>query len=82
MNFLGGCQTIKLAKIIADTKWINYAYPRRFMNVKPKNPKEVNHENLSSRKNLDRLPLYQFSDDLFQYYSINRNFYRKKRSLF
>jgi len=26
------------------------------MNVKPKNQKEVNHENLSSSKNLDRLP--------------------------
>ena len=26
------------------------------MNVKPKNQKEVNHENLSNGKNLDRLP--------------------------
>jgi hypothetical protein len=30
------------------------------MNVKPKNQKEVNHENLTSCKNLDRLPRYQF----------------------
>jgi hypothetical protein len=57
MNFLGGCPTIKLAKIIADTKWIHYAYLRRFMNVKPKNQKEVNHENLASYKDLDRLSL-------------------------
>jgi len=55
MNFLGGCPTIKLARIIADMKWIHYAYLRRFMIVKPKNPKEVNHENLASFKNLDRL---------------------------
>ena len=55
MNFLGGCPTIKLTKIIADMKWIHYAYLRRFMIVKPKNQKKVNHENLSSFKNLDRL---------------------------
>jgi len=54
--FFGGCPAIKLIKIIADTIWIHYAYLRRFMNVKPKNQKEVNHENLSSSKNLDRLP--------------------------
>jgi len=41
MNFLGGCPTIKLTKIIADMKWIHYAYLRRFMNVKPKNQREV-----------------------------------------
>jgi hypothetical protein len=30
------------------------------MNVKPKNQKEVHHENFSSCKNLDRLPCDQF----------------------
>ena len=30
------------------------------MIVKPKNQKEVSHENFSSCKNLDRLPCYQF----------------------
>jgi integrase/recombinase XerD len=30
------------------------------MNVKPKNQKEVSHENFSCCKNLDRLPRYQF----------------------
>ena len=50
MKFLGECPTIKLAKIIADTKWIHHAYPRRFVNVKPKNQKVVNHENLTSCK--------------------------------
>ena len=54
MNF-GGWPTIKLTKIIADTMWIHYAYLRRFMIVKPKNQKEVNHENLASYKDLDRL---------------------------
>jgi len=54
--FFHGCSTIKLTKIIADTIWIHYAYPGPFMIVKPKNQKEVNHENLSSSKNLDRLP--------------------------
>jgi hypothetical protein len=44
MIFLGGCPTIKLAKIIADMKWIHYAYLRRFMNVKPKNQREVHHK--------------------------------------
>jgi hypothetical protein len=29
----------------------HYAYLRRFMNVKPKNQKEVHHENFSSCKN-------------------------------
>jgi hypothetical protein len=57
MNFFGGCPTIKLTKIIADTKWTHYAYLRRFMNVKPKNQREVHHENFSSCKNLDRLIL-------------------------
>ena len=47
---------MKLAQIIADTIWIHYAYLRRFTNVKLKNQKEVNRENLSSSKNLDRLP--------------------------
>ena len=55
MNF-GGWPTIKLTKIIADTMWIHYAYLRQFMTVKLKNQKEVNHENFSSCKNLDRLP--------------------------
>jgi len=55
-DFFIGLPNIKLAKIIADTIWIHYAYLRRFMNVKPKTQKEVNHENLSSSKNLDRLP--------------------------
>jgi hypothetical protein len=59
MKFLGGCPPIKLTKIIADMKWIHYAYRRPFMNVKPKNQKEVHHENFSSCKNLDRLPCYQ-----------------------
>ena len=36
MKFLGGCPPIKLTKIIADMRWIHYAYLRRFMNVKPK----------------------------------------------
>ena len=36
MKFLGGCPPIKLTKIIADMKWIHYAYRRPFMNVKPK----------------------------------------------
>jgi len=58
--FYGGCSTTKLTKIIADTIWIHYAYPRPFMNVKSKNQKEVNHENFSSCKNLDWLPHYQF----------------------
>ena len=60
MKFLGGCPPIKLTKIIADTIWIHYAYPRPFKNDKPKNQKEVNHENLSSCKNLDRVARYQF----------------------
>ena len=60
MKFPGECPSIKLTKIIADTIWIHYAYLRPLKNVKPKNQKEVNHENLSSRKNLDRLPRYQF----------------------
>ena len=51
---------MKLAQIIADTIWIHYAYLRRFTNVKLKNHKDVNHENLSSCKNLDRLPGDQF----------------------
>jgi|GEM_PF-1481127 len=55
MNFLGGCPTIKLTQIIADIKWMHYAYLRRFMIVKPKNQKDVNHENLASYKDLDRL---------------------------
>ena len=56
MKFLGGCPPIKLTKIIADMKWIPCDYLRRFIIVKPKKEKEVNHENLSSCKNLDRLP--------------------------
>ena len=60
MNILGECRTIKQIKIIADTIWIHYAYLRRFINVKPKNQKEAPHENLTSCKNLDRLPRYQF----------------------
>jgi hypothetical protein len=56
MNFIGGCPTIKLTQFIADMRWIHYAYLRRFMIVKPINQKEVNHENLASCKNLDRLP--------------------------
>ncbi len=36
MKFLGGCPPIKLTKIIADMKWIYYAYLRPFMIVKPK----------------------------------------------
>jgi hypothetical protein len=58
--YFGKCPTIKLTKIIADTIWIHYAYRRQFMIVKPKNQREVNHENLTSCKNLDRLPRYQF----------------------
>ena len=58
--FFGECSTIKPTKIIADTIWIHYAYLRQFMNVKLENQKEVNHENLTSCKNLDRLPRYQF----------------------
>ncbi len=50
-----GWQTIKRSKIIADIKWIHYAYFWPFLNVNPKNQKEVNYENLSSGKNLDRL---------------------------
>ena len=60
MNFLGGCPTSKLTQIIADMKWIHYAYLRRFMIVKPKNQKEVNHENLASYKDLDRLSRDKF----------------------
>ena len=60
MKFLVECAPIKPTKIIADMKWIHYAYPRRFMIVKPKSQKEVNHESFSSCKNLDRLPRYQF----------------------
>ena len=60
MKFLDGCPPIKLTKIIADMKWIHYDYLRRSIIVKPKNQKEVNHENLSSCKNLDRLSRYQF----------------------
>ena len=56
MNFLVDASAIKLTQIIADTEYIHYLYLRRFMDVKPKNQKEVNHENLSSCKNLDRLP--------------------------
>jgi len=56
MNFFSGCPTTKPTKIIADMQWIHYAYLRRFMIVKPKNQKEVNHENFSSCNNLDRLP--------------------------
>ena len=36
MNILGECRAIKLIKIIADTKWIHYAYLMWFINVKPK----------------------------------------------
>jgi hypothetical protein len=60
MKFLDGCPPIKLTKIIADMKRIHYDYLRRFIIVKSKNQKEVNHENLSSCKNLDRLSRYQF----------------------
>ena len=60
MKILCGYPSIKLTKIIADMKWIHYAYLRPFKNVKPKNQKEVNHENLSSGKNLDRLSRHQF----------------------
>ena len=60
MKFLGECPPTKLIKIISDMKRIHYAYLRRFMNVKPKSQKEVNHENFTSCKNLDRLPHYQF----------------------
>ncbi len=60
MKFLGGCPPIKVTRINADMKWIHYAYLRPFKNVKPKNQKEVNHENFSSCKNLDRLSRYQF----------------------
>ena len=52
INFLGKCRAIKLIKIIADTKWIHYAYLRWFINVKPKNRKEVNHESYPSCRNL------------------------------
>ncbi len=55
MNSIGGWSSVKLTKIIVDTEWIPYVYLRRFIYVKPKNQKEVNHENLSSRKNLDLL---------------------------
>jgi hypothetical protein len=58
--YFGKCPTIKLTKIIADTIWIHYAYRRRFMIVKPKKQKEVSYENLTSCKNLDRLPRHQF----------------------
>ena len=60
MKLLDECPPIKPTKIIADMKWIHYAYLRPFKNVKPKNQKEVNHENFSSCKNLDRLSRYQF----------------------
>ncbi len=60
MKFLSGSPPSKQTKIIADMKWIHYAYLRRFIIVKLKNQKEVNHENLSSCKNLDRLSRYQF----------------------
>ena len=56
MNFLTDDPPIKLSRFIEDTEYIHYLYPRRLMDVKPKNQKEVNHENLSSCKNLDRLP--------------------------
>ena len=39
---------------------ISFDYLRRFIVVKSKNQKEVNHKNLSSCKNLDRLSRYQF----------------------
>jgi hypothetical protein len=48
-----------LIENIADTKWIFYAYPSRFNNVKLKNQREASHENLASCKNLDRLPRVQ-----------------------
>ncbi len=60
--------TIKLTKMITDTKWISYAYPSRFMNVKPKNQKEVSHENFSSRKNLDRVSRYQLKKNTVRAY--------------
>ncbi len=55
MKFLRECVPIKLTKIIADMKWIYYAYLRPFKNVKPKNQKQVHHENFSSCNNLDRV---------------------------
>jgi hypothetical protein len=60
MKILDGYPSIKLTKIIADMIWIHYAYLRLFKNVIPKNQKEVNHENLSGCKNLNRLSRYQF----------------------
>jgi hypothetical protein len=51
--FLAKSPTINFYSIIADIKWISYALPSRFMNVKPKNQKEVHHENFTSCKNLD-----------------------------
>jgi hypothetical protein len=38
-----------LIKNIADTKWIFYSYPSRFIDVKPKNQKEVSRENFAGR---------------------------------
>ena len=52
-KYLARSPTIKLTKNVADTTWISYAYSSRFMNVKPKNQKEVGHENFTSCKNLD-----------------------------
>jgi hypothetical protein len=60
MKFIGGCPTTKMTKFIADMKRIYYAYLRLFMNVKPKNQKEVNHESFTSCKNLDGVSQSQF----------------------
>jgi len=57
---LADAQPSNWLKIIADTIWILYAYPISDANIEPKNQKEVNHENLLSSKNLDRLPRYIF----------------------
>jgi hypothetical protein len=39
-RFLAKSPTINFYSLIADRKWISYAVPSRFMNVKPKNQKE------------------------------------------
>ena len=43
-------------RIHIELLWIHYVYLWPLINFKPKNQKEVNHEDLSSCKNLDRLP--------------------------
>jgi hypothetical protein len=59
MNILDECRAIKLIKIIADTK-DTLCLPQVVYKCQTQNQKEVNHENLTSCKNLDRLPCNQF----------------------